>query len=115
MVVDADAVVFLYSSGQFRKADSYKAMEFHQDNIFSTRDAGLHKKLKRIISPAFSTQAIAEMEPLVYEIGVENLVKRIDEFSNSGVAFDLLQYLNYMTLVNIQGIVQHFNVYLCVI
>ncbi|RKP27417.1 cytochrome P450 [Syncephalis pseudoplumigaleata] len=98
IVADVEAVRLLHSSNRFRKAEHYKAMEFHQDNIFSTRDVDYHRKMIRVVGPTFSNSSINGMEAMIYETGVEKLLDKVEKFATSSDTFDILQYITYMTL-----------------
>ncbi|KAI9592850.1 cytochrome P450 [Syncephalis fuscata] len=101
---DPDAVRTICVSSRFIKDDIYKSFEFHGPNIFSTRDVGSHRKLKRTIGPVFSQTSVADLEPLIYETGVKHLVNKINDNAESGITFDIEELLHYTTLDTIGAI-----------
>ncbi|KAI8048021.1 cytochrome P450 [Syncephalis plumigaleata] len=112
---DPDAIKAMLASQKFRKTDAYANFQFHGDNIFSTQDVVLHRKLKRMIGPVFSTTSVAEVEPLVREAGVKRLVARIAEYADMGATFDIMELFLY-TSCDIIGEVAFggtFNTLLC--
>ncbi|KAI9594735.1 cytochrome P450 [Syncephalis fuscata] len=97
-LADPDAVRMISTSTKLVKADVYHSFQFHRDNIFSTQDVAFHRKLKRTIGPVFSLASVSDMEPLVYEAGLKHLVRRINEYAESGKTFDVMELLHYTTL-----------------
>ncbi|RKP25993.1 cytochrome P450 [Syncephalis pseudoplumigaleata] len=95
---DLETIKLLYSSTRFNKSELYRSFEFHRDNIFSTRNVAFHRKLKRMMAPAFSSLAVAEMEPLVHRAGIAPLVQRLNAHADDGQTFDIMAVLHYATL-----------------
>ncbi|KAI9595870.1 cytochrome P450 [Syncephalis fuscata] len=112
---DPEAIKAVLASTKFRKTDTYSNFQFHRDNIFSTQDVVLHRRLKRMIGPVFSNGSVAEVEPLVREAGIKRLVARIAEYANAGTNFDIMELFLY-TSCDIIGEVAFggsFNTLLC--
>ncbi|KAI9594734.1 cytochrome P450 [Syncephalis fuscata] len=97
-LADPDAVRVISTSTKITKGNLYQSFQFHRDNIFSTQDVAFHRKLKRTIGPVFSLASVSDMEPLVYEAGLKHLVRRINEYAESGKTFDVMELLHYTTL-----------------
>ncbi|KAI8058533.1 cytochrome P450 [Syncephalis plumigaleata] len=97
-ITDLDSIKLLYSSTRFNKSELYRSFEFHRDNIFSTRDVPFHRKLKRMMAPAFSALSVAEMEPLIHQAGVAPLIERLNAHADDGKTFNIMAVLHYATL-----------------
>ncbi|RKP27244.1 cytochrome P450 [Syncephalis pseudoplumigaleata] len=100
---DPDAIKAMLTSPKFRKTDAYANFQFHGDNIFSTQDVALHRKLKRMIGPVFSPSSVAEVEPLVREAGVKRLAARIAEYAEAGATFNIMELFLYTSCVRCSG------------
>ncbi|KAI8058532.1 cytochrome P450 [Syncephalis plumigaleata] len=95
---DIDAVRTISMSTKLIKADGYNALQFHKDNIFSTQDNILHRRLKRTIGPVFSLASVNELEPYIYEAGIARLLERINTYAETKTSFDIMELLHYTTL-----------------
>ncbi|RKP06407.1 cytochrome P450 [Thamnocephalis sphaerospora] len=95
---DPGCALQLLGSSTYPKGPIYQSLEFHQDNIFSTRDPVFHKRQHRLMSPVFSAKSIGDMESLVRESGVDGMIERVAEYADSGSTFDILELLLCMTL-----------------
>ncbi|RKP06594.1 cytochrome P450 [Thamnocephalis sphaerospora] len=98
-ITDANAVRLVMSSHRFRKSDIYRVAQFGgESNIVTERDPVLHKSRKKIIAPAFSSVAMASLEPIILDVGINKLVAAIEAQSAGGASVDLRKLLVGMTL-----------------
>lgn len=69
------------------------------DNMFITAEKNLHRKLRRLVSPAFSTTYIASLEPYMMQV-VHSLVKKVDEAAQaeSRNQVDLMQLVGNLAM-----------------
>ncbi|RKP05868.1 cytochrome P450 [Thamnocephalis sphaerospora] len=96
-VADPKAMRAILVQHRFNKSVNFDAFRFHADNIFSTQDLELHKKLRRLIAPSFSMSAILEIEPIVKAAGTDVLMARVDKHAESGDTINLMDFLQQMT------------------
>jgi len=97
-VADIDATRMLFTQSKSVKSDIYKSFEGPRENIFTTQDPALHRKLRRATSPVFSLASLNNLEPLIHEVGVKRLVARVSEYAETGKTFDVMELLHYTTL-----------------
>ncbi|RKP05558.1 cytochrome P450 [Thamnocephalis sphaerospora] len=96
-VADPDSMHAFYNTHRFQKSVSYEAFHNPTENIFSTRNIELHKRLRRLIAPVFSMSAVLAIEPLIIDAGTDKLSERISVHAERGDTFDLMAFLYHMT------------------
>ncbi|RKP04625.1 cytochrome P450 [Thamnocephalis sphaerospora] len=96
-IADPNMVRAVYTSYRFPKGVNYRPFSILGDNIFSTQDNSLHRKLKKLIAPAYSQGAVASMEPLIQEVGVTRLLDLLRKHADAEEPVDLLCALQLMT------------------
>ncbi|RKP06012.1 cytochrome P450 [Thamnocephalis sphaerospora] len=96
-IADPDAMSTFYNTPRFPKSALYAAFHNPTENIFSTQNIELHKKLRRLIAPSFSMSAVLAIEPLIVDAGTDKLSKRIAMHAERGDTFDLMAFLHHMT------------------
>ncbi|KAI8050504.1 cytochrome P450 [Syncephalis plumigaleata] len=82
---------------QYIKGSDYERARTGEANVFNTRDADYHRIRKRLMIPAFTPNALNDLEPLIYDVGLARLITRIDEYADAGTSFDLMDLLKNMT------------------
>ncbi|KAJ1667604.1 hypothetical protein IW140_002183 [Coemansia sp. RSA 1813] len=68
------------SSYSFVKDKLYDNPDFLDPSIFTTRDAELNKRRRRQVGPALSMSGLLKMEPTVLAAGVQQLMRKWDEY-----------------------------------
>ncbi|KAI9591942.1 cytochrome P450 [Syncephalis fuscata] len=96
-VSDIHMVRRLLSTHKFGKSEIFDAFKLAGDNLFSTRNVEYHKVQKRLMLPAYSPNALEQLEPMIYSSGIACLIDRIDKYVDDGQSMDILHLLSCMT------------------
>ncbi|KAI8865567.1 cytochrome P450 [Ramicandelaber brevisporus] len=76
-IADPPTSRLIHSTHTFRKAPLYRSFDYPGESTFSTTDPEFSKKRKRLIGPVFGALNIAQMEPLIHQVGPQMIVNRI--------------------------------------
>ncbi|KAI9590903.1 cytochrome P450 [Syncephalis fuscata] len=96
-ISDAAMIRKVNGSYQYTKGHEYDHFSFKHDTLFSTRNNEYHRVLKRLMMPAYATNTLNDLEPLIYKVGIARLVVRLQEYADSGSSVDLMDMLKKMT------------------
>ncbi|KAI9599258.1 cytochrome P450 [Syncephalis fuscata] len=96
-VASAASIRKVNGSHQYVKGTDYATNRIGGENVFSTRDVDYHRIQKRLMMPAYTPNALNELEPLIYEIGIARLIERLNEHADAGHSVDLMNLLKNMT------------------
>ncbi|KAI8056259.1 cytochrome P450 [Syncephalis plumigaleata] len=96
-ICDADIVRKVLGTHYYRKDPIYNGFRFGGHNIFSTRDVDYHRIQKRLMSPAYTPNALNNLEPMLYDIGIRRLADVVRKRANTGEVVDLLDLFHRMT------------------
>lgn len=97
-IADKDAlqVVYSYGSATFEKSDFYHAFVADRPSVFSTVDRREHAQKRRLVSHAFSYEALQNFSGFI-QANIEIFTGKLDEMCKAGQDIDLLTWLNYLT------------------
>ncbi|KAI9599533.1 cytochrome P450 [Syncephalis fuscata] len=84
-------------SHQYIKGNEYDTTRLGHPNIFSTRDVNHHRIQKRLMMPAYTPNALNDLEPLIHDMGLARLVERIRKHADAGNTVDLMNLFKNMT------------------
>ncbi|RKP22392.1 hypothetical protein SYNPS1DRAFT_25883 [Syncephalis pseudoplumigaleata] len=82
---------------KFAKLYYYDYFGWGGQNLLSTKDVQEFRVMKRLMLPAFTPNALAELEPMIHASGVEKLMRIIGEHADAGDAVDLMALFKKMT------------------
>jgi cytochrome P450 len=90
----------IYLTYKFKKDPIYSLLDVNGPNLFSTMDKGFHVSRRRLISPAFSLKNLQKMEPTIYRVGSDSLIKYIESklVDNKVEEIDLFQLFHSNTM-----------------
>jgi cytochrome P450 len=92
-----------YMSYKFSKDPIYKLLNINGPNLVSTTDKDFHASRKRLITPAFSIKSLSKMEPAIYRVGSDSLVKylhsQLDNDESKEVDMYYLFHSNTMDVI----------------
>ncbi|KAI9296052.1 cytochrome P450 [Neoconidiobolus thromboides FSU 785] len=95
-VVSDSACKEIHNTYDYLKDGLYEATKVVGENMFSTNNKEGHRFKKRILAPFFSDKTILSVENVVKE-NVDNLVNKLEEFSDNNQKFDLGLYFHYFS------------------
>ncbi|KAI8057112.1 cytochrome P450 [Syncephalis plumigaleata] len=95
-------VVWVSSAASVRKSTDlirtdYEGIISYAENVFTTRNPDYHRIQKRLIMPVFTPNALASMEPYIYDTCITSLVNTIGEYADAGKVADLTSLLRNMS------------------
>ena len=93
---DAISVVYAHGSKSFNKSDFYHAFVSNKPSVFSTTNRRDHAHKRRIVSQAFSFNALRTFSPFI-RASVELFVEKMDTVCSRGTYVDAITWLNYLT------------------
>jgi cytochrome P450 len=82
------------------KPKPYEAFDFNGPNLFSVTNKSFHQRIRKLILPAFSNKNLAAMEPTIYRVGSESLVKYLNSYLDiqPSKEFDIMHLFHTNTL-----------------
>jgi benzoate 4-monooxygenase len=97
-VADKDAlpVVYSYGSATFEKSGFYHAFVADRPSVFSTVDRREHAQKRRLVSHAFSYEALQQFSVFI-QANIEIFTRKLDAMCRTDQDVDLLTWLNYLT------------------
>ncbi|KAI9296053.1 cytochrome P450 [Neoconidiobolus thromboides FSU 785] len=95
-VVSDSACKEIHNTYDYLKDGLYEAIKVMGENMLNTNDKEGHRFKKRILAPFFSDKTILSVENVVKE-NVDNLVNKLEEFSDNNQKFDLGLYFHYFS------------------
>ncbi|OKL62073.1 hypothetical protein UA08_02953 [Talaromyces atroroseus] len=111
-IADDRAIPLIYGHGKnFHKSEFYDAFPADKDSatMFASRDPAEHTYKRRLLAHAFSSNALAQLEPLIYR-HVELFLKKLDRFTgqplegdgigdkaNDRTPFNVVDWMHYLT------------------
>jgi cytochrome P450 len=101
-ISDKDMIHKILGSHKYGKSERYNVFKLGGDNLFATQDIAYHRVQKRLMGNAYTPTALRELEPMVYEVGVQQLVNRLYQHADNGDTIDLMVLFKYMTFVSIR-------------
>ncbi|KAI9594288.1 cytochrome P450 [Syncephalis fuscata] len=96
-VSSAASIRKVLGSHNYAKSPDYGVFEFDGESLFTTRNVDYHRVQKRLMLPSYTPNSLRELEPLIYESGLSQLVKRISEHAIAGENIDIMLLFKYMT------------------
>ncbi|KAI8048996.1 cytochrome P450 [Syncephalis plumigaleata] len=96
-ISDKDMIHKILGSHKYGKADSYHKFRLLGDNLFATQDIAYHRVQRRLMANAYTPSALRELEPMVYEVGVQQFVNKLYQYADAGDAVDLMLLSKHMT------------------
>ncbi|KXN74694.1 hypothetical protein CONCODRAFT_2254 [Conidiobolus coronatus NRRL 28638] len=90
----------IYLTYKFKKDPIYSLLDVNGPNLFSSMDKGFHSSRRRLISPAFSLKNLQKMEPTIYRVGSDSLIKYIESklINNKAEEIDIFQLFHSNTM-----------------
>jgi cytochrome P450 len=88
-VSDLSAIKAIYGAGtKFRKSDWYSVWQGHRKfDLFAGRDERLHGEQRRLVSRAYSMEALRDLEPFVdnaIHVFLEKMDERVGQIVDMG-------------------------------
>ncbi|RKP26506.1 cytochrome P450, partial [Syncephalis pseudoplumigaleata] len=80
----------ILGSYQFSKSFHYEAFRTEGNSLFTTNDPDSHRLQKRLMLPAYTINSLNELEPLIYNVGVRQLVERVGRHADAGDTIDMM-------------------------
>jgi cytochrome P450 len=89
-----------YMTYKFPKSKIYEGFDINGPNIFSAINKGFHQRVRKLILPAFSNKTLADIEPTIYRVGSESLVKYLESYLDTQPSkeFDIMYLFHADTL-----------------
>ena len=107
-VSDLAAIKSIYGAGtKFRKSDWYSVWQGHRKfDLFAERNERLHGEQRRLVSRAYSMEALKDLEPYVdnaIEVFLDNMNRRQGEVVDMGNWVQLFAFGNKLLKVVSSG------------
>lgn len=85
-VADLTAIKTIYGAGtQFRKSDWYSVWQGHRKfDLFAERDEKIHGQQRRLVSRAYSMDALKDLEPHV-DTAIKTFLSKMDSLKHSSI------------------------------
>ncbi|KAK7471923.1 hypothetical protein VKT23_000025 [Stygiomarasmius scandens] len=97
-IAEKTALPIIYGHGvtAYDKSDFYKEFIANSPSVFSAIDRRTHARKRRIVSQAFSADALRKFAPFVSK-ALEALVWKLNDISATKAEIDIVSWLNYLT------------------
>lgn len=87
----------IYANGPQHPRDKLRWMAFHDESMFDTFDAEVHRARRSAMAASFSKQSIRTVEPLISDT-IQTLVQRMTTLANAGHIFNIKELWSGLTM-----------------